>query len=146
MGYFEITLFSNNFLFSLQNPLSLLDHNLNFISDVLFEKVDFIGRRSYTWLFQEFVVSTMLVPAREIPYSEFREKLTSGQLVEITHGDGYVTRYAHNAKVLVKPGETVKRGDAIALMGSTGRSTGTHLHFEVLRHGKPMNPLSFVRR
>jgi murein DD-endopeptidase MepM/ murein hydrolase activator NlpD len=69
-----------------------------------------------------------------------------GRLVEITHGDGYVTRYAHNAKVLVKPGETVKRGDAIALMGSTGRSTGTHLHFEVLRHGKPMNPLSFVRR
>jgi murein DD-endopeptidase MepM/ murein hydrolase activator NlpD len=69
-----------------------------------------------------------------------------GHLVEITHGNGYVTRYAHNAKLLVKPGQTVKRGDAIALMGSTGRSTGTHLHFEVLRNGKPMNPLSFVRR
>jgi murein DD-endopeptidase MepM/ murein hydrolase activator NlpD len=69
-----------------------------------------------------------------------------GRLVEITHGNGYVTRYAHNAKLLVKPGQTVKRGDAIALMGSTGRSTGTHVHFEVLRDGKPMNPLSFVRR
>lgn len=69
-----------------------------------------------------------------------------GRLVEITHGNGYVTRYAHNAKLLVKPGETVKRGDAIALMGSTGRSTGTHLHFEVLRHGQSINPLSFVRR
>jgi murein DD-endopeptidase MepM/ murein hydrolase activator NlpD len=69
-----------------------------------------------------------------------------GRLVEITHGNGYVTRYAHNAKLLVKPGETVKRGDPIALMGSTGRSTGTHLHFEVLRHGQTMNPLSFVRR
>ena len=69
-----------------------------------------------------------------------------GRLVEITHGNGYLTRYAHNAKVLVKPGQTVKRGDPIALMGSSGRSTGTHVHFEVLRDGKPMNPLSFVRR
>jgi murein DD-endopeptidase MepM/ murein hydrolase activator NlpD len=69
-----------------------------------------------------------------------------GRIVEITHGNGYVTRYAHNAKLLVKPGQTVKRGDPIALMGSTGRSTGTHLHFEVLRHGQSINPLSFVRR
>ena len=69
-----------------------------------------------------------------------------GRIVEITHGNGYVTRYAHNAKVLVKQGQTVKRGDPIALMGSTGRSTGTHLHFEVLRHGQSINPLSFVRR
>ncbi|MGH8134916.1 MAG: M23 family metallopeptidase [Steroidobacteraceae bacterium] len=69
-----------------------------------------------------------------------------GRLVEITHGNGYVTRYAHNAKLLVQPGQTVKRGDPIALMGSTGRSTGPHLHFEVLRDGRPVNPLSFVRR
>jgi len=69
-----------------------------------------------------------------------------GRLIEVTHGNGYVTRYAHNAKLLLAPGETVKRGDAIALMGSTGRSTGTHLHFEVLRDGRPVNPLSFVRR
>ena len=69
-----------------------------------------------------------------------------GRMIEITHGNGYVTRYAHNAKILVKQGQTVKRGEAIALMGSTGRSTGNHVHFEVLRNGKPMNPLSFVRR
>jgi len=69
-----------------------------------------------------------------------------GRLIEITHGNGYVTRYAHNAKLLVEPGQTVKRGDPIALMGSTGRSTGTHLHFEVLRDGRPVNPMSFVRR
>lgn len=69
-----------------------------------------------------------------------------GRMIEITHGNGYVTRYAHNAKILVQPGQTVKRGDAIALMGSTGRSTGPHVHFEVLRDGKPMNPLSFVSR
>lgn len=69
-----------------------------------------------------------------------------GLAIEITHGNGYLTRYAHNAKLLVKQGQTVKRGEAIALMGSTGRSTGTHVHFEVLRNGKTMNPLSFVRR
>jgi murein DD-endopeptidase MepM/ murein hydrolase activator NlpD len=69
-----------------------------------------------------------------------------GKLVEITHGNGYVTRYAHNASLLVEPGQTVRRGDPLALMGSTGRSTGTHLHFEVLRDGRPVNPVSFVRR
>ncbi len=69
-----------------------------------------------------------------------------GRSIEVTHGNGYVTRYAHNAKLLVEPGQTVKRGDPIALMGSTGRSTGTHLHFEVLRDGSRVNPLSFVRR
>ena len=69
-----------------------------------------------------------------------------GRLIEITHGNGYVTRYAHNAKLLVQQGQTVRRGDPIALMGSTGRSTGPHLHFEVLRDGRPVNPLSFVRR
>ncbi|MGH8203799.1 MAG: M23 family metallopeptidase [Steroidobacteraceae bacterium] len=69
-----------------------------------------------------------------------------GLAIEITHGNGYLTRYAHNAKLLAMQGQTVKRGEAIALMGSTGRSTGTHVHFEVLRNGKTMNPLSFVRR
>jgi murein DD-endopeptidase MepM/ murein hydrolase activator NlpD len=68
-----------------------------------------------------------------------------GKLVEITHGNGYVTRYAHNSTILVEAGQTVRRGDPVALMGSTGRSTGTHLHFEVLRDGRPVNPLSFVR-
>jgi murein DD-endopeptidase MepM/ murein hydrolase activator NlpD len=69
-----------------------------------------------------------------------------GRVIEITHGNGYVTRYAHNAKLLAEPGQTVRRGDPIALMGSTGRSTGTHLHFEVLRDGRAVNPLSFVQR
>jgi murein DD-endopeptidase MepM/ murein hydrolase activator NlpD len=69
-----------------------------------------------------------------------------GKLVEVTHGNGYVTRYAHNSSLLVEPGQTVRRGDPLALMGSTGRSTGTHLHFEVLRDGRPVNPMSFVRR
>ena len=69
-----------------------------------------------------------------------------GMLVEITHGGGYVTRYAHNASILVQPGETVRRGDTIALLGSTGRSTAPHLHFEVLRDGYPVDPLQYLGR
>jgi murein DD-endopeptidase MepM/ murein hydrolase activator NlpD len=67
-----------------------------------------------------------------------------GNLVEINHGSGYATRYAHNQEVLVKVGDTVTRGQPIALMGSTGRSTGPHVHFEVLRNGQQVNPLSFI--
>lgn len=69
-----------------------------------------------------------------------------GNLVEINHGDGYVTRYAHNQRTLVAVGQTVKRGDAVALMGSTGRSTGPHVHFEVIRNGRQVDPLTFVGR
>ncbi|MET0280254.1 MAG: M23 family metallopeptidase [Steroidobacteraceae bacterium] len=67
-----------------------------------------------------------------------------GNLIEINHGNGYVTRYAHNASLLVDVGQTVTRGQPIALMGSTGRSTGPHLHFEVLRFGQRLNPLKFI--
>lgn len=69
-----------------------------------------------------------------------------GNLVEINHGSGYTTRYGHNQEVLVSVGETVTRGQPIALMGSTGRSTGPHLHFEVLRNGQHVDPLSFIDR
>jgi len=69
-----------------------------------------------------------------------------GNLVEINHGDGYVTRYGHNEKTLVSVGQTVKRGEHVALMGSTGRSTGPHVHFEVLRNGRQVDPLSFIGR
>jgi len=67
-----------------------------------------------------------------------------GYVVDVTHGDGYVTRYAHNARVLVRQGETVARGQRLAIMGSTGRSTGPHVHFEVLRNGTPVNPLAYL--
>lgn len=67
-----------------------------------------------------------------------------GNLIEINHGNGYVTRYGHNQSLLVSVGDTVVRGQPIALMGSTGRSTGPHVHFEVLRNGAHINPLSFV--
>lgn len=69
-----------------------------------------------------------------------------GELVEIDHGNGYVTRYAHNKTVIANTGDKVSKGQAIALMGSTGRSTGPHVHFEVLRDGKSVNPYHFVKR
>lgn len=69
-----------------------------------------------------------------------------GQLLELDHGNGLVTRYAHNSKVLVKVGELIKRSQRIALVGSTGRSTGAHLHFEVLLGGVPQNPARFLAR
>jgi len=68
-----------------------------------------------------------------------------GELVELNHGNGYVTRYAHNAENLVAVGDTVKKGDLVAKMGSTGRATGPNLHFEVLQHGKVVNPLSYIK-
>ena len=67
-----------------------------------------------------------------------------GDLVEISHGNGYTTRYAHNKKNLVTVGEKVEKGEIIALMGATGRSTGVHVHFEVLRNGKHLNPNNYL--
>ncbi len=69
-----------------------------------------------------------------------------GELVEISHGDGFVTRYAHNKQNLVDPGDVVRKGEPIALMGSSGRSTGAHVHFEVYKHGRPVDPASYIRR
>ena len=68
-----------------------------------------------------------------------------GRLVEISHGKGYLTRYAHNRKNLVVVGEKVEKGQVIAIMGSSGRSTGTHVHFEVVQNGKPVNPTDYLK-
>lgn len=67
-----------------------------------------------------------------------------GLLVEIDHGNGITSRYGHCSKLLVKPGDTVNRGDVVAKIGSTGASTGPHLHFEVRLNGTPVNPLQFL--
>ena len=69
-----------------------------------------------------------------------------GQLVEVSHGDGFVTRYGHNKEILVEPGDVVRKGEIIALMGSSGRSTGAHVHYEVYKHGRPVDPSSYIRR
>ena len=68
-----------------------------------------------------------------------------GYLVEIEHGNGYVTRYGHNRELLVQAGEAIKRGQVIAKLGSTGRSTGPHVHFEVIKDGRRIDPMKFVQ-
>ena len=72
------------------------------------------------------------------------ERYGYGQLVELNHGNGYVTRYAHNVDNLVAIGDTVRRGQVIARMGDTGRATGPNLHFEVLLNDQPVNPLTYI--
>jgi murein DD-endopeptidase MepM/ murein hydrolase activator NlpD len=69
-----------------------------------------------------------------------------GNLVEVNHGQGYATRYAHASAVLVKVGDVVSRGDVVARVGSSGRSTGPHLHFEVLKGRSQVDPVGFLQR
>ena len=67
-----------------------------------------------------------------------------GKLVEISHGNGYVTRYAHHKALVVNSGDVVKKGQVIGVMGSSGRSTGPHVHFEVLKNGRTVDPARYV--
>lgn len=68
-----------------------------------------------------------------------------GRMVEIDHGDGLTTRYAHMSKILVKEGDIVERGAVVGKVGSSGRSTGAHLHYEIRRNGTAINPLRFIK-
>ena len=72
------------------------------------------------------------------------ERSGFGQMVEVNHGNGLATRYCHNEKVLVKQGDMIRKGQEVALLGSTGHSTGPHLHFEVLKNGVQVDPLRFI--
>jgi murein DD-endopeptidase MepM/ murein hydrolase activator NlpD len=69
-----------------------------------------------------------------------------GLAIEVNHGGGYLTRYAHNQSNTAKVGDIVNKGQAIAKVGSSGRSTGSHVHFEVYKHGRAVDPASYVRR
>lgn len=69
-----------------------------------------------------------------------------GNLVEIDHGSGYITRYAHLSQIDVEVGDKVTKGETLGLMGKTGRATSEHLHFEILKNGKKLNPWSYVTK
>jgi murein DD-endopeptidase MepM/ murein hydrolase activator NlpD len=99
------------------------------------EGIDFAGKEGS---------EIMAVAAGVVTWSG--DRYGYGNLVEVSHGGSYVTRYAHAKKLLVKVGDVVAKGQVVALMGSSGRSTGPHVHFEVLRNGKPVDPLRYVRR
>jgi len=97
--------------------------------------VDFAGKRG---------ADVIAVAAGVVTYSGPRYGY--GNMVEVNHGNGYVTRYAHNEENLVTPGDQVQPGQTIALMGSTGRATGPNLHFEVRYQGRAVNPVKFIRQ
>jgi len=97
--------------------------------------VDFAGRAG---------TEVVAVAAGVVSWSG--DRFGYGQMVEINHGNGYVTRYAHNSQNLVAVGDNVRKGQVIALMGSTGRATGPNLHFEVWHRGHPVNPLKYIQQ
>ena len=86
--------------------------------------------------------AVVAVAAGVVTWAEERDGY--GCLIEINHGKGYVTRYGHNKELLVEVGDRVKQGQVIGKMGSSGRSTGPHVHFEVLKDGKTVNPAKYV--
>ena len=87
--------------------------------------------------------TSVIAPADgEVTYAGWRDGL--GRMIEIRHGYGYRTTYGHNEKLMVKKGASVKRGDPVALLGSSGRSTGPHLHYEIRINGKLTNPYKYL--
>lgn len=91
----------------------------------------------------DYTTSSYAARGGVVIYSGWRSGY--GLSVEVDHGDGYVTRYAHHSKNYVAVGDVVSAGQVLAQTGTTGRSTGTHLHFEIIRNGKFQNPLDYVR-
>lgn len=97
--------------------------------------VDFAGKNG---------ADIVSVAAGVVTWSD--ERYGYGLMVEINHGNGFKTRYAHCKENLVKVGDVVKKGQVVALMGSSGRSTGPHVHFEVFKHGRAVDPSTYIHR
>jgi len=100
----------------------------------LHEGIDFMG---------EHGAPILAAAGGVVVYSDFHPQY--GNMVEIDHGNGLVTRYAHAARRMARVGDVVARGAQIGEVGSSGRATGNHLHFEVRRNGAPLNPAQFLR-
>jgi murein DD-endopeptidase MepM/ murein hydrolase activator NlpD len=77
---------------------------------------------------------------------EATQGINYGKFITLKHGDGLETRYAHASKLFVKKGDLVNKGDVIALVGNTGRSTGPHLHYEIRLKGRPLDPTNYIRK
>jgi len=99
------------------------------------EGVDFAGREG-----------TAIIAVASGVVTWAGERSGYGRMIELNHGDGYATRYAHSKFLLVRVGDVVKKGQIIALMGSTGRSTAPHLHFEVYKHGRTVDPATYIQQ
>ncbi|MBU0969494.1 MAG: M23 family metallopeptidase [Proteobacteria bacterium] len=110
-----------------------------------YRKSPFTGAKSFhSGLDISNQVGTKIIATANGKVSYAARKLYFGNLVIIDHGYGRVTKYGHLEKIMVKPGQTIKRGDTIALLGNTGQSTGPHVHYEVRINGLPVNPLKYI--
>jgi murein DD-endopeptidase MepM/ murein hydrolase activator NlpD len=87
--------------------------------------------------------TAVLAPAAGVVVSAGRNS-SYGKAIDLSHGFGLGTRFGHLSAVLVRPGQRVERGDVIGRVGSTGRSTGPHLHYEVLKEGRQVNPRRYL--
>ncbi len=110
-----------------------------------YRKSPFTGRKEFhSGLDISNKSGTKIIATANGRISYAARKMYIGNLVVIDHGHGRVTRFGHLKKILVKPGQKIKRGDVIALLGNTGRSTGPHVHYEVRINGTPVNPLKYI--
>ncbi len=110
-----------------------------------YRKSPFTGKRTFhSGLDISNKTGTEIISTANGKVSYAAPKAHFGNLVIIDHGYGRVTKYGHLQKILVKPGQTVKRGEVIALLGNTGKSTGPHVHYEVRINGVPANPMKYI--
>ena len=105
----------------------------------------FGGRRNHKGVDIAAPKGTAIYAAEDGVVTLSRWYTTYGNCIIIDHGNGIRTLYGHASKLVVKQGQKVKKGDLIALVGSTGRSTGNHCHFEIQRNGSRINPISYIR-